>query len=137
MKKGFSLVELLVVSTIIALLATVGLVSYGTLSKQSRDSRRKADLQNIRSALEFYRADNDYYPNALTSLVPSQYIKSVPDDPQSGRNYKYCPTGVPSATDYALCASLEQGSDSVTCCGANPCGSRVSCNYKLTPLGED
>jgi general secretion pathway protein G len=136
-KSGFSLVELLVVSTIIALLATIGIVSYSSLSRQSRDSRRQADLQQLRSALEFYRSDNDSYPQALTDLVPSQHILSVPEDPKSDYDYEYCPDPDPAA-DYDLCAHLEQGSTAFgDCCNEKSCGGQDGgCNYKLTPLGE-
>jgi len=135
-KKGFTLVELLVVATIISLLAVLGVNSYSALTKQSRDAKRKTDLENMRSALELYRSDNDYYVGVLTTLAPSSYLKITPQDPKPGRSYVYCPAGTsPQYTNYYLCASLEGRTTTTACCGS--CGSGVSCNYKLTPLGEE
>ena len=124
-------------ATIIGLLATIGITSYNSLSKQSRDAKRKGDLQNIRSALEFYRSDNDYYPAALATLVPSSYLKSVPDDPKATpQSYVYCPTpGSGNRTNYDLCAYTESEAAG-TLCGCGSCGTN-GCNYKLTPLGEE
>jgi len=138
MKQGFSLVELLIAATIITLLAGIGITSFSTLSKQSRDSRRKADLENLRSALELYRSDKDYYPQGLDDLVTDNYLaKKTLNDPKATQAYAYCPNANP-ATNYALYAALEDGSGAINMspCTAS-CGTNLSCNYKLTPLGEE
>jgi len=135
MRNGFTLVELLVAATIIALLAGIGVTSFSALTKQSRDSRRKADLENLRSALELYRSDNDYYPPDLDTLVTDNYLGKLLSDPKSDRQYAYCPENNP-ATNYSLYAALEDGTAAVnmgTC--LETC--TESCNYKLTPLGEE
>lgn len=133
-KNGFTLIEVLVVATIISLLASIGFVSYTTFSKQSRDARRKTDLENVRSALELYRSDNDYYPQNLLTIAPT-YILTTPADPQTpDRLYPYSPTGSP-ATSYTICAGLEGVATSKTGCG--DCGSGITCSYKLTPLGVE
>ena len=137
MKNGFTLVELLIVATIMAILAGIGVTSYNSLSKQSRDARRKSDLQSIRSALEFYRSDNDYYPTDLSPIVPSKYLNSVPLDPKHKTEYLYCPiTGTPAQViNYDLCANLENTSSTASCCNSNTCPGGT-CNYKLNPMGE-
>lgn len=132
-RQGFTLVELLVVATIISVLAGIGIISYTTLSQQSRDSRRIADLQNLRSALEFYRSDNDYYPANLDLLETDGYLNSVATDPKTKEDYQYCPTVVDgNNVDYELCAFLEDGRDILTCCS-----DAVNYNFRLTPLGEE
>jgi len=128
-KKGFTLVEILVVATIIMILAGIGIVSYSTLSKQSRDSRRIADLQNLRSALEFYRSDNDLYPliDDLDDLVTNGYLNSIPKDPKMpNQEYIYCSL---NGSEYELCTDLEGVDNSISCCES-------TYDYKLTPLGE-
>ena len=52
--KGFTFVEIMVTAAIIAVLAAVGMVSYENANKKVRDGRRKADLEQIRVALEMY-----------------------------------------------------------------------------------
>lgn len=124
-KKGFTLIELLVAMTIMAFLMGIALVSYQGSRRAARDSKRKADLEQIRSALEIYRTDMRQYPGNLSDLV-SNYIEAVPTDPGSCQYYyKKISNNL-----YILCASLETGGLVVSDCGNN-CGSGCTCNYKV------
>ena len=61
--KGFTLIELLVVVSIIGILIALSIFGLQGARESSRDARRKADLETIRSGLEIYKADcNDYPP---------------------------------------------------------------------------
>lgn len=113
MKKqtGFTLVELIVAVTIMALLASVGVVSYGATALKSRDAKRLSDMEIIRSALEICRSQDGAYPMTITTrivcpttgaLVP---LKITPLDPKSadGYTYNYSRT----ATTYTLSTQLE------------------------------
>jgi len=131
---GFTLIEILVVATIIGLLAAVVSMSYSQFNKQSRDAKRKTDLEQIRAALEMYRSNNDQYSaytgncssyTALTS--PTKYISSMPSDPKSGYFY-YCNI---STSDYTIAAYLESAG---TACVAGQCGN--TCNYCLDAYGQ-
>lgn len=63
---GFTLVELLVVMSIIALLLTVGLSFYGNAQRASRDAKRRADLDAIKKSIEIYRTErNTYIPSTV------------------------------------------------------------------------
>lgn len=98
--KAFTLIELLVVVAIVGVLASVILASLNTSRMKSRDSRRIADLNQIRVALELFYDDFGYYPqsgcgwdcngyrvsydnNSWNSLASelAPYIKSLPRDP--------------------------------------------------------
>ncbi|MFZ6034859.1 MAG: type II secretion system protein [Patescibacteria group bacterium] len=134
--KGFTLIEILVAATIIALLSSVAAVTFSQFSQQSRDAKRKADLEQIRAAVEMYRSNNDVYPATIgTSLcdpggcASGTYMQKVPSDPK-GTTYAYYYAG--SDTDYTVGAYLEATSTScsvaISCTGAN-------CNYCLGPYG--
>ncbi len=139
LKTGFTLIELLVVISIIGILIGISLFGMQGARESSRDARRKADLEMIRSGLEIYKSDCNIYPASLgTSLVGSgsptscavsnTYISAVPADPlDSARSYRYARI---STATYELCASLEQGGTTVTCGGSSACGE--TCNYKVT-----
>jgi len=132
MKKAnsFTLIEILVVVTIIGLLTLVAVVSYSSLLKQARDAKRKEDLSQIAAALEMYRSNNDMYPTTgliqLTS--PTVYIQSIPSDPKNPTNTYYYSA---STSDYTLGAYLESGGST---CVAGQCGS--NCKYCLGPYGQ-
>ena len=88
-KKGFTLIELLVVIAIIGVLASIVLASLNTARRKSRDTRRIADINQLRLALELYFDALATYPVG-TSLAPlaSTYIPAIPADPL-GNAYNY------------------------------------------------
>ncbi|MCR4326794.1 MAG: type II secretion system GspH family protein [Candidatus Roizmanbacteria bacterium] len=135
---GFTLLELLVVISIMGILIAIGVQSYTTLNKQARDGRRISDLQTIRTALESYRSQNGDYPADLSPIVPSGYLNNLPEDPVPDRQYVYLPiTTAQGQASYALCASRElAGSLPASGCNGQNCGTAGACNYQLGPLGE-
>src|SRR3989338_2978591 len=81
--KGFTLIELLIVIAIIGILAGILFVSIGQSPLvKSRDTKRTADLQNLRLALTLYYTDNNQYPAALANLAPT-YVPATPVYPRS------------------------------------------------------
>lgn len=142
-ERAFTLIELLVVISIIGIL--IGLSLFGLMGarESSRDAKRKADLELIRSGIELYKSDCNQYPatlpsagSSLTGTNPTGvcstsdvYIQSIPADPITGRLYPYKPSGTPPLT-YTLCAALEGTTTAVT--GCNSCGTGYTCSYKVT-----
>ncbi len=147
-QQGFTLIELLVVLSIMAIIIGLTLFGIGGARESSRDAKRKADLELIRTGIEVYRADCNKYPSGNgdpvailgTSLVgdgsssacPSanSYIGKVPSDPQDPNSvYRYFSDGI----KYEICAALETAQVGVVTCGSSSsCGSQFSCNYKVT-----
>ncbi len=85
-EKGFTLVELLVVISIIAILAVVGLTIFTSTQKNARDARRRADVDAIANALEVGKAINT--STYATPALSSSFAGSVfPTDPTTGQNY--------------------------------------------------
>ncbi len=88
-KKGFSLVELLVVITIIAILSVTAYVALGGQTLKAKNSRRQQDLGAIQSALEiYYIENNNQYPTILSDLS-AKYMPKLAKDPSTDSDYKY------------------------------------------------
>jgi prepilin-type N-terminal cleavage/methylation domain-containing protein len=67
-RRGFTLIEILVVSTIIIIVSAMGLVSYSGAQVSARDAQRSQDLENVRTSLLLFRAEQGYYPVAGINL---------------------------------------------------------------------
>lgn len=82
-KKGFTLIELMVVISIISFLSSIVFVSLSNAQSKGRDARRISDFRQLLNALELYRNDHGgYYPISLFSLLgPPKYISKVPTPP--------------------------------------------------------
>lgn len=79
-QKGFSLIELIVVVTIIGILAGIALINVGTAQRKARESALRDNLFTMRKAIDNFYADKQRYPADLNELVPN-YIRKIPPDP--------------------------------------------------------
>ena len=79
--KGFTLVELLIVISLISILAAMGLVQYRNSVVAAKESTLKTDLFRMRDAIDQYYADKGKYPSSLDSLVSDGYMRKIPEDP--------------------------------------------------------
>jgi general secretion pathway protein G len=79
--RGFTLVELLVVLSLISILAAMGMVQYRNSVRMSEEAVLKRDLFLMRDAIDQYYADKNKYPASLDALVSDQYLRKVPEDP--------------------------------------------------------
>lgn len=138
--RGFTLIELMVAISIVAILSTIGIVSFSKTQEVARDSRRKSDLRSIAIALELYRQKNGYYPKTdwvysnsasipwLTGLG-SNYISQIPTDPKQVSSTSTCSPwyddtcfryayysnntgGLQPGQDFILVSRLENANDS-------------------------
>ncbi len=104
--KGFTLIELIVAITIIAVITALAVVNFGGTNKKARDSRRTADLEKIRIALEQAKQIGSTYPPNLPWLVTNNYLQSQPTDPKTGSAYGYRRLSANNYT-YEVCAVME------------------------------
>jgi general secretion pathway protein G len=83
MKKrlGFTLVELMVVLTVIALLLSVVVPDYVGRMHNAEEAVLRENLTMMRDALDKHYADAGRYPAALDDLVSKRYLRSIPPDP--------------------------------------------------------
>jgi general secretion pathway protein G len=77
---GFSLIELIVVVTIIGILAGIALINVRTAQTKAREAALKDNLFQMRKAIDNFYADKQRYPATLEELVPN-YIRRIPADP--------------------------------------------------------
>ena len=117
---GFSLLELLVVISIIGILIAMGSVAFTTAQRKSRDARRRSDIKAFQNALEQYHAaNNSTYPNGNCATLAAAYFSgAAPTDPKNDTTYFYQCTS--TVTGYCACALLDESGKGNA--GAN-------CNY--------
>lgn len=128
-RRGFTLVELLVVIVVLAVLAAIVLPKFMDSSKRSKESALKSDLKILRNAAILFQTDTGYYPLSIADLAATKapakgldaagaqqditesdwhgpYIESVPKYPFTGSDWTYLTTSpdvgkVKAAAPYA------------------------------------
>lgn len=78
---GWTLIELVVVVSLMSTLVAVAMISYGTAVTRAREAVLKEDLFRMRDAIDQYYADRNEYPPALENLVSEGYLRAIPEDP--------------------------------------------------------
>lgn len=78
---GFTLIELMVVMTVIALLISIAVPRYFHSVEQAKEATLKQSLSVMRVAIDKFYGDNDRYPASIKELVTKQYIRTIPVDP--------------------------------------------------------
>jgi general secretion pathway protein G len=89
--RGFTIVELLIVMTIIAILMAIAVPRYQASIKSAREASLHEDLQVMRQAIDAYTMDKQKAPQSLDDLVQAGYLKSVPEDPMTRKNDTWVP----------------------------------------------
>ncbi len=78
---GFTLIEMLVVVSIITILAGMSIAQYKHGVTVAQEAALKEDLFRMREAIDQYYADKGQYPVDITALVSEGYLRQVPKDP--------------------------------------------------------
>jgi general secretion pathway protein G len=79
--QGFTLIELMIVVSIIGILATIAVPSYQSSVIKARETVLRQDLFTMRELLDQHRADQGKYPPSLGGLVAAGYLRGLPKDP--------------------------------------------------------
>jgi general secretion pathway protein G len=128
---GFTLIEILIVISIIGVLSALTLVGMSGFRASGRDAKRVSDIRQVQNGLELYYAKNGVYPdsvanNALPDLS-SAGVKNLPTDPLNTGSYVYkyfkCGAGDASGYSYVLSTKLESSTSQIqdygTICNAD------------------
>jgi general secretion pathway protein G len=82
-EQGFTLIELIVVMTIILILTAVAVPRFAAMVQNAREAALKQDLQVMRQAISAYTMDKGKAPQSLEDLVQSGYLHAIPVDPMT------------------------------------------------------
>jgi general secretion pathway protein G len=81
MEKGFTLIELIIVFTLIGILVGLGIPQYKYAVKKANEAALKENLFQMRTLLQQYYTDKHKYPISLQTLVDEKYLLKIPLDP--------------------------------------------------------
>lgn len=142
LKKGFTLVEIMVAVAIIAVLVGIAVVAGGSTRSAGRDNQRVSDIGLIRLKLEAYRDAKGIYPATLADLVSGGYLSVSPKDPSTKVDYYYSQLRFVSGdssscgVSYHLGANLETKSPALKQSAGGIGGLLTVCNgndFTVTP----
>ena len=80
-ERGFTLIELMIVVSIILILIGMGVGMYQRSIQHAREAVLKKDLQTMREAIDNYTLDKQQAPQSLQDVVDGGYLRSIPNDP--------------------------------------------------------
>jgi general secretion pathway protein G len=90
-QRGFTLIELMVVISIIVILMSVAIPRYQASILRARETVLRDDLYTLRSVIDQYTLDKQKAPQALQDLVDSGYLKTLPMDPFTNSRETWVP----------------------------------------------
>jgi general secretion pathway protein G len=79
--RGFTLIEVLIVITLVVLLASMGMATYTNSVQTAKEAVLREDLFRMRDAIDQFYADKNKYPQSLQDLVAEGYMRDIPKDP--------------------------------------------------------
>ena len=86
LERGFTMIELLIVVSLIVILTTMGMTQYRQSVIYAREGVLKEDLFRLRDAIDQYYADKGTWPSTLDALISEGYVRKLPDDPFTRSN---------------------------------------------------
>ncbi len=81
--EGFTLIEVIIVLTLIGILVGLGLPQFQSAGRRAREAVLKEDLFQFRKIIDMYRTDKGKYPASLQTLADERYLRTIPIDPMT------------------------------------------------------
>jgi general secretion pathway protein G len=108
MEKGFTLIEIIIVFTLIGILVGLGLPQYKYATKRAREAVLKENLFQLRKLINQYHVDKGKYPPSLQALVEEEYLRKIPVDPMTKSSETWVEVRE-TLTDEEILAGTEPG----------------------------
>jgi general secretion pathway protein G len=99
--KGFTLLELIVVITIMGILVSIALPNYRNSVISAREAVLRENLYRLRDLIDQYQSDKGKYPETLDALVSDGYLRKIPSDPISSEPWVEEPPEIDSTSSEA------------------------------------
>jgi general secretion pathway protein G len=98
--KGFTLLELMIVISIIVILAMIAMAQYGKTVQAAKEATLREDLYTMRKMIDQYTADKGKPPQSLDDLQSAGYVREIPVDPMTdARDWQTDPVDDPGSTE--------------------------------------
>lgn len=139
-RKGFTLLEILIVVIIVGVLATLGLVNYQRVVERTQDNAAKSDLKLIRAAERIYRMEQGVYINCPTTTDLNNNLKLSIPNPTSNAIWQYSAVATNPTTAFSARAvrvnadaavqrtwCISQDPNAEPCCSGSGCSTSPGC----------